>query len=498
LKNLMSVHISNLKENCNKLIIQIVKNLTKFMFYIDDIFDQEDIHKIIKNIIFNISSDVEEISQNATALFEIIRKKIDTNMIIKPLLEIIQQETTEFVILEICFEFVNPLIELAVMSLSDQTYLTNFIINIAKILRRLDLEYDLNPNIKDLMYKVLESYELIYKKYPKQFSNCFKSDKLGKELKTLVIKLLIRSNKKNFADYIKQITDNFNSNYTTESHKSISLNKTMNYYSTNANSYSDSQNTNTMHSITNNTVGISNIFKTNPNTNNYYHSSNHNGFNYDENLNLSDVNYDLLKIAYENKLTVFVDYLNSDPYSNTENFLLALNRVKYEQVFFILNHIYLILDSEEHKYLFGDNLGLFINRVIFLLDKFYTEYSQQINEIINLIPVKLDKEMYLQLLPKYITSRQSPHIVQILLLSIKNVINRIEQENLLLLLPSFIETVFNTLSHSISDVRKYAVYCIVDLYLILGKDFDSYLNELNTSQKNLINIYVKKKLENNS
>lgn len=500
LKNLMSLHISNLKENCNKLIIQIIKNLTKFMFYIDNIFDEEDIHKIIKNIIFNISSDVEEISQNATALFEIIRKKIDTNMIIKPLLEIIQHETTEFVILEICFEFVNPLIELAVMSLSDQNYLTNFVINIAKILRRLDLDYNLNPNIKDLIHKVLESYEMIYKKYPKQFTNSFKSDKLGKELKTLVISLLYRSNRKNFADYLKQITDNFKSSYETDSSKSGSLNNTMNYYSTNTNSYIDPQNTNTIHTanITNNTVSTSNIFKTTPNSNNYYHSSNHNGFNYDENLNLSDVNYDVLKIAYNNKITVFVGYLNSDPNSNTENFLLALNRVKYEQVFFILNHIYFILDSEEHKYLFGDNLSLFINRVIFLLDKFYTEYSQQINEIINLIPIKLDKEMYLQLLPKYITSRQSPHIVQILLLSIKNVVNLIEQENLLLLLPSFIETVFNTLSHSISDVRKYAVYCIVDIYLILGKDFDAYLNELNSSQKNLINIYVKKKLENNS
>jgi hypothetical protein len=355
---------------------------------------------------------------------------------------------------------------------------------------RLDEQYDKNSNIKDLMFKVLDCFELIYKKYPKQFLNCFKSEKFSLDLKNFVIKLFTKCEKKNMADYIKQNLEtysNYNSNIGNLTTDSIKSNSVSGNYS---NSFSSNPSCN---EATNNTNTIKPVFS---NANNYYTSS-QNGFNYDEKLNLKKVNYDVLRIAYETKLTSFVDYLNSDPHFNTENFLLALHKVKYEQVFFILNHIYFILDSEEHKYLFGDNLSLFINRIVFLLDKFYAEYSEQIKEIINLIPSKLDKEMFLQLIPKYITSRQSPHIVQILLLSINSVIDHIEQENLLLLLPSFIETVFNTLNHHIPDVRKYAVYCIVDLYLILGKDFDGYLSELNPSQRNLINIYVKKKLENN-
>lgn len=494
LKNLMSLHISNLADDSNKLIVQIMKNLTKFIFYMDDIFTEEDIHNITKIIIFNISSDIEDISQNATALFEIIRKKLDSNIVIKPLIEIIQKDTTEFVILEICFEFVNPIIDLAVMTLSDQNYLTNFVINMAKILQRLEEHSDSNKNVRDLMYKVLDCNELIFKKYPKQFLKCFKSDKFPQELRSFLINLFTKCNKQNMTEYIYQNTENY-SNYNSHAN---TVNQTTDSIKTNSiNYYSNSFSSNPSSRDAYNSTNLVKPQLTNLNVNNYYTSS-QNGFNYDENFNLTKVNYDVLKIAYETKLTSFVDYLHSDPNSNTENFLLALNKIKYEQVFFILNHIYFILDSEEHKNLFADNFSMFINRIIYLLDKFYSEYSEQIKEIINLIPAKLDKEIFLQLIPKYITNRQSPHIVQILLLSINSVIHQIDQENLLLLLPSFIETVFNTLNHHISDVRKYAVYCIVDLYLILGKDFDGYLNELNASQRNLINIYVRKKLENSN
>jgi len=41
--------------------------------------------KIVKFIILNISSDKEEVVNNAQNLFEILRKKIDPNIIIKPL-----------------------------------------------------------------------------------------------------------------------------------------------------------------------------------------------------------------------------------------------------------------------------------------------------------------------------------------------------------------------------------------------------------------------------
>lgn len=493
LKNLMSVHITNMSEGSEKLLVFVMKNLTKFIFYMDEIFTEENITKITKIVILNISSDNEEISQNATALFEIMRKKIDSNIIIKPLIEIIQEDTTNFVILEICFEFLNPLIELSMMTLSDQNYLTKLVINLGIILLRLDKEADTNLNIRDLMNKILDCHENIYKKYPKQYLNCFKSEKFEVDLKQFVVKLFNKFNKKSLEDYISKntefISSNYNSSFTADTAKSISISNTANC----SNNFS----TNTTSFNNDNTASL-NLFKNTNNTFSNYYSSNQNGFNYDENLNLKNVNYDVLRVAYETKLTSFVDYLHSDPHFNTENFLLALNKIKYDQVFFILNHIYFLLDSEEHKYLLADYYSLFINRIIFLLDKFFTEYSEQIKEIIQMIPVKLDKELFLQLIPKYITGRQSPHIVQILLLSINSVINHIEQENLLLLLPSFVETLFNTLNHHISDVRKYAVYCVVDLYLILGKDFDVYLNELNPSQKNLINIYVKKKLENNN
>ena len=44
-----------------------------------------------------------------------------------------------------------------------------------------------------------------------------------------------------------------------------------------------------------------------------------------------------------------------------------------------------------------------------------------------------------------------------------------------------------------SEVRKYAIYCCVEIYMVLGHKFDIYLELLPKNQQNLINIFIKKK-----
>ena len=76
---------------------------------------------------------------------------------------------------------------------------------------------------------------------------------------------------------------------------------------------------------------------------------------------------------------------------------------------------------------------------------------------------------------------------------IKNNVMNDKSKNLEKQLPYFIEGVLNLLNHQSSDVRKYAVYCCVEIYMVLGHKFDVYLELLPKSQQNLINLFIKKK-----
>ncbi len=59
----------------------------------------------------------------------------------------------------------------------------------------------------------------------------------------------------------------------------------------------------------------------------------------------------------------------------------------------------------------------------------------------------------------------------------------------------FIDDVLNLLGHKISDIRKQAIYCCVEIYVSIGKKFETYLNKLPKAQKNIIDLFIKKRIE---
>lgn len=71
------------------------------------------------------------------------------------------------------------------------------------------------------------------------------------------------------------------------------------------------------------------------------------------------------------------------------------------------------------------------------------------------------------------------------------------KDNMLLL--EDIDSVFPGLMRAFSnenpDIRKAVVYCLVDLYYLVGEDFTPYLNRLSASQLKLVTIYVVKMSE---
>ncbi|KAK9726480.1 hypothetical protein RND81_05G218200 [Saponaria officinalis] len=69
-------------------------------------------------------------------------------------------------------------------------------------------------------------------------------------------------------------------------------------------------------------------------------------------------------------------------------------------------------------------------------------------------------------------------------------VGRLTQEELLGQLPSFLPALFDAFGNQSADVRKTVVFCLVDMYILLGKAFLPYLEGLNSTQLRLVTIYA--------
>ncbi|XP_056169276.1 CLIP-associated protein-like [Syzygium oleosum] len=69
-------------------------------------------------------------------------------------------------------------------------------------------------------------------------------------------------------------------------------------------------------------------------------------------------------------------------------------------------------------------------------------------------------------------------------------VGRLSQEELMAQLPSFLPALFEAFGNQSADVRKTVVFCLVDIYIMLGKAFLPYLEGLNSTQLRLVTIYA--------
>ncbi|KAK3154631.1 hypothetical protein QOZ80_2BG0193110 [Eleusine coracana subsp. coracana] len=71
-------------------------------------------------------------------------------------------------------------------------------------------------------------------------------------------------------------------------------------------------------------------------------------------------------------------------------------------------------------------------------------------------------------------------------------VGRLSQEELLTQLSSFLPALFDSFSNQSPDVRKTAVICLVDIYIMLGEAFVPYLESLSSTQLRLVTMYANK------
>eukprot|EP00762_Andalucia_godoyi_P006976 ANDGO_07703.mRNA.1 CLIP-associated protein len=89
-----------------------------------------------------------------------------------------------------------------------------------------------------------------------------------------------------------------------------------------------------------------------------------------------------------------------------------------------------------------------------------------------------------------VISSQQQATLQIAIKTLSKVLGRMAHDSLLPLVSLVLPGLFEAFKNPNADVRKSVVFCLVDMYMVLGDDFTPYLSELNTSQLKLVTIYI--------
>ena len=429
LRQFVDIHIEYIIYEDKSLTEQIIKNLMRMIFYMTQIFNSNDIKLIVKLLMMKINMGEKTVSKLSYELLDLIRKKWKIEDIYDGIFNLLEEKKTGYN--DVCYE-----------------YLTLLVIYYG------DIFEDINYFRK--IFKII-------------FDGGMNSKKIGK-----LIEALYKKNSTNFIQTLKeQSPDNQNKLLFFLDNKNSNNNNNNNNQNNNTHPQQQNQNSNNCGKIKR-IVNKSNI------------SSN------------SGVMEEMKSYIENGNVKSFLDYLE-----NNRNYLpiffMLLSDEKFSEFKYsknLLNFIYSLISLPNNlNNEISQNMEILIEQLIhfFLMNVNNSLIIDLVKEILNILPNKTNSEKYYKSISKYLNVKNNAILLQTLLMCIKNNVMNDKSKNLEKQLPYFIEGVLNLLNHQSSDVRKYAVYCCVEIYMVLGHKFDVYLELLPKSQQNLINLFIKKK-----
>ena len=440
IRKFIDIHIEFLSDEDKSLVSQVIKNLMRMIFYMNQIFNNYDIESIVKLLLNelkknNNNTDIDKsLSKLIFQLFEIMRRKYDNEELIKILFSLIKKSENENennnlsdYDYETCYEWI------ALLTPSCESIFNN-LNNFKKCFKKVCL-------VNENSIKIVSLIEIMYKLYNDNFIRAYNDETEYNQNK--ILSILEKNNSKYYQDLFNKIKNK------TQKKTDMSIGSINNNMSAEANDY-------------------------------------------------EEVPEEIIEYLEKGDIDSFRTYLEG--HKNLVNsFLLLLsdsnyNKIKYVQN--LINFTYSLISTVDT---FIPDLEqvieLFINQVIHLLltNKKNKIIVQTTKEILMICPLKLNTEKYFKTISQYLNMRNDPILLELLLLSIKNFILNNKTQNLEKLIPYFIEEVINLINHQVKEVKEQAVYCCVEIIMVIGHKFDVYLNMLPNNQKNLINFFIKKR-----
>ncbi|KAL5990266.1 hypothetical protein ACLOJK_011163 [Asimina triloba] len=136
-----------------------------------------------------------------------------------------------------------------------------------------------------------------------------------------------------------------------------------------------------------------------------------------------------------------------------------------------------------------DSVEIVIEKLLHAARDMVAKVSSEAEHCLTVVLTQYDPHRCLAVLAPLLVSEDEKTLVTCINCLTK-VVGRFSQEELMAQLPSFLPALFDAFGNQSADVRKTVVFCLVDIYIMLGKAFLPYLERLNSSQLRLVTIYA--------
>ena len=456
-RKFIDIHIEFLGSEEKTLVSQIIKNLMRMVFYMNQIFNSYDLESIIKLLMIelkksNTDSNIDKaLKKLIIQLYEVMIRKCNNEELLKILFSLIKETDNEnaseySAYNDYDYETLYDWIALLVPSCGN---IFNNLNNFKKYFKKVCLA-DINS------VKIKHLIDILYKTYNDNFIQAYNDETENNKNKILSLM------EKNKSVYYQDLIDKLKNKTQTQS-QAPSQTQPQKRYSI-----------------------ISDI------NNNYLNNMTYDASEYEE------IPKEIISYAESGDIDSFLVYLQEHK-NLIPSFLLLLSDPKFNEKKYVMNLANFTYSLISSVNTFTSDLEtcieLFINQVIHLLltNKKNNAIIETMKEILMIIPFKLNAEKYFKTISQYLHTRNDPLLLESLLMSIKNFILNKKTQNLEKILPYFIEEIITLLNHQTKEVKEQAVYCCVEIIMAIGHKFDVYFDNLPKNQQNLINLFVKKR-----
>ncbi|CAD6263130.1 unnamed protein product [Miscanthus lutarioriparius] len=136
-----------------------------------------------------------------------------------------------------------------------------------------------------------------------------------------------------------------------------------------------------------------------------------------------------------------------------------------------------------------DSMEIVLEKLLHVTKDAVAKISNEANQCLNVLWAKYDPFRCLAIIVPLLVS-DDEKILVVCINCLTKLVGRLSQEELIDQLPTFLPALFDAFNNQSPDVRKTVVFCLVDIYIMLGKAFAPYLEGLSSTQLRLVTIYA--------